>query len=54
MEVERKLEELGLTLPPIPTPVANYLPLVRTGNLLFCLRPRTGCPQGRRGVVHPG
>ncbi len=35
MEAEKKLEELGLTLPPIPTPVANYLPLVRTGNLLF-------------------
>ena len=35
MEVEKKLEELGLTLPPIPSPVANYLPLVRTGNLLF-------------------
>ena len=35
MEAEKKLEELGLTLPPIPMPVANYLPLVRTGNLLF-------------------
>ena len=35
MEAEKKLEELGLSLPPIPTPVANYLPLVRTGNLLF-------------------
>ena len=35
MEVEKKLEEMGLSLPPSATPVANYLPLVRTGNLLF-------------------
>jgi enamine deaminase RidA (YjgF/YER057c/UK114 family) len=35
MEVEKKLEEMGLSLPPGATPVANYLPLVRTGNLLF-------------------
>ncbi len=35
MEVERKLAEMGLTLPPAPTPVANYVPAVRTANLLF-------------------
>ena len=35
MEVEKKLEQMGLSLPPSATPVANYLPLVRTGNLLF-------------------
>jgi enamine deaminase RidA (YjgF/YER057c/UK114 family) len=35
MEVEKKLAALGLTLPPIPTPVANYVPAVRTGNLVF-------------------
>ncbi len=35
MEVEKKLEEMGISLPPSTTPVANYLPLVRTGNLLF-------------------
>ena len=35
MEVEKRLEEIGLSLPPNATPVANYLPLVRTGNLLF-------------------
>ena len=35
MEVEKKLTALGLTLPPIPTPVANYIPAVRTGNLVF-------------------
>lgn len=35
MEVERKLEEMGLILPPKTTPLANYVPCVRTGNLLF-------------------
>lgn len=35
MEVEKKLAALGLSLPATPTPVANYVPVVRTGNLLF-------------------
>ena len=35
MHAERKLEALGLSLPPIPQPAANYVPLVRTSNLLF-------------------
>jgi enamine deaminase RidA (YjgF/YER057c/UK114 family) len=35
MEVEKKLGELGLSLPPSPAPVANYVPAVRSGNLLF-------------------
>jgi len=35
MEVEKKLAEMGLSLPPTPTPVANYIPAVRSGNLLF-------------------
>lgn len=32
---ENKLRELGLTLPAPPKPVANYVPAVRSGNLLF-------------------
>ena len=32
--VESKLKELGVTLSPAPAPVANYVPYVRTGNLL--------------------
>ena len=32
---EERLKELGITLPPVATPVANYVPFVRTGNLLF-------------------
>ncbi|MDE2766354.1 MAG: RidA family protein [Chloroflexota bacterium] len=31
----QRLVELGLTLPPVAAPVANYLPYARTGNLLF-------------------
>jgi enamine deaminase RidA (YjgF/YER057c/UK114 family) len=32
---EAKLKELGLVLPDPPKPVANYVPVVRVGNLLF-------------------
>ena len=35
MEIEKKLKELNLTLPELPTPVANYVPAVKSGNLLF-------------------
>jgi enamine deaminase RidA (YjgF/YER057c/UK114 family) len=35
MNAEQKLNELGLTLPRPPRPVANYVPAVRTSNLLF-------------------
>jgi enamine deaminase RidA (YjgF/YER057c/UK114 family) len=32
---EAKLRELGITLPPVGVPLANYVPTVRTGNLVF-------------------
>ncbi|MBW2145706.1 MAG: RidA family protein [Deltaproteobacteria bacterium] len=35
MHIEKRLEELGLTLPPASTPVANYVSSVQSGNLLF-------------------
>ncbi|MDQ7840322.1 MAG: RidA family protein [bacterium] len=35
MKVEAKLAEMGLELPSAPRPVANYVRIVRTGNLLF-------------------
>ena len=35
MSAEKKLKELGISLPPSPKPVANYVPTVRVGNLLF-------------------
>jgi enamine deaminase RidA (YjgF/YER057c/UK114 family) len=35
MGVEDRLRELGLELPSAATPVANYIPAVRSGNLVF-------------------
>jgi enamine deaminase RidA (YjgF/YER057c/UK114 family) len=32
--IENKLKELGITLKEPPAPIANYVPFVRTGNLL--------------------
>ena len=34
-DIERRIEELGITLPESPQPIANYVPTVQTGNLLF-------------------
>lgn len=35
MSAESRLAELGLTLPPVATPLAAYVPTVRTGSLIF-------------------
>jgi enamine deaminase RidA (YjgF/YER057c/UK114 family) len=35
MKAEQKLKELGLELQPPNKPIANYVPWVRTGNLVF-------------------
>lgn len=35
MNIELRLQELGLTLPSAPKPVGNYSAIVRSGNLLF-------------------
>jgi len=35
MSVYKKLEALGITLPPPTAPVAAFLPFLRTGNLVF-------------------
>ena len=35
MKVEMKIKEMGLELPSAGIPVANYVPAVRTGNLVF-------------------
>ena len=35
MLIEKRLEELGLTLPEAPTPMANYVSVRRSGNLLY-------------------
>ena len=35
MSAEARLKQLGITLPDVPAPVANYLPYRVAGNLLF-------------------
>ena len=35
MSAEARLQELGLTLPEVPAPVASYVNCIRTGNLLY-------------------
>ena len=43
MSAEARLKQLGLTLPQVPAPLANYLPYRIAGNLLFL------AGQGARG-----
>jgi len=35
MKIENKLKELGLSLPEVPKPVAEYIPAKKIGNLVF-------------------
>jgi enamine deaminase RidA (YjgF/YER057c/UK114 family) len=54
MSPEQRLESLGLMLPPVPTPVANYVPFRFAGNLLYLSgqgpkRPDGTYRQGRLG-----
>jgi len=50
--VDKKLEELGIALPPPDSPIANYVPAVRTGNLLFLAG--AGPAPGSDGAVPRG
>ncbi|MGL4397251.1 MAG: RidA family protein, partial [Hyphomicrobium sp.] len=34
-DAEKRLAELGLSLPPAAQPVANYVPYLLTGSLLY-------------------
>ncbi len=45
--VEQKLAEQGIKLHEAPTPVANYVPFVRTGNLLFVSGQGCFAPDGK-------
>ncbi|HSU31711.1 MAG TPA: RidA family protein [Bryobacteraceae bacterium] len=51
--IEEKLKELGIRLPEAPAPMANYVPGVRSGNLLFLSGqgPRTGNNELKTGKV---
>ncbi len=52
---EQRLRERGIALPPVPAPVANYVPYTRMGNLVFLAgtgarRPPHPTPRGRVGA----
>ncbi|MCS7268956.1 MAG: RidA family protein [Geminicoccaceae bacterium] len=49
MEVEKRLAEKGIVLPPVSAPVANYVNAVRTGNLLFLSGKGPSFPDGTQG-----
>ncbi len=47
MKIEKRLEELGIELPPPATPVANYVTTVQTGNLVFTSGHGPGTGEGK-------
>ena len=46
---EEKLQELGITLPAVPAAIANYVPAVRSGNLVFLAGQIAKGPDGKVG-----
>lgn len=52
--IERRLAELGVTLPTPAAPVANYVPAVRTGNLLVVSGQICFGADGRLDPAHRG
>ncbi|MCT8973170.1 RidA family protein [Microbaculum marinisediminis] len=49
--VESRLAAMGITLPTPPAPAANYVPFVKTGNLVYC---SGQVPMGPNGIEHVG
>ena len=55
MSIEQRIKDLGLTLPAVPTPAANYANVVQTGNLLYLsgtvpMMPDGSIPKGKVGA----
>jgi enamine deaminase RidA (YjgF/YER057c/UK114 family) len=46
MSAEEKLAELGLKLPTVPTPVANYVPFRRDGHVIYLSGQGPRAPDG--------
>jgi enamine deaminase RidA (YjgF/YER057c/UK114 family) len=53
-KIETKLKELGITLPTPAAPVANYVPFVRTGNLVVVSGQICYGPDGKLSDAHKG
>jgi enamine deaminase RidA (YjgF/YER057c/UK114 family) len=51
---DKRLAELGVTLPSPAAPVANYVPVVRTGNLLVVSGQICFGPDGKLDPAHRG
>jgi enamine deaminase RidA (YjgF/YER057c/UK114 family) len=49
MKIEKRLEELKITLPPLGAPAGNYVPCRRAGNLLFLSGRGPGAVAGKVG-----
>jgi enamine deaminase RidA (YjgF/YER057c/UK114 family) len=52
--IEARLKSLGIELPPVPTPAANYVPFVLTGKQIFVSGQIPVTPQGVRYVGKVG
>src|SRR3712207_23036 len=52
--VDRRLQELGIALPPAAAPVANYVPFVRTGSLVVVSGQICLGPDGKIAEAHKG
>jgi enamine deaminase RidA (YjgF/YER057c/UK114 family) len=50
MSAEQQLQALGIMLPELPAPAANYVHAVRTGNLLFLAGKGVREPMGKVGA----
>ncbi|MDA1189695.1 MAG: RidA family protein [Chloroflexi bacterium] len=50
--IEDKLKKMGITLPKTPSPVANYVPFVKTGNLVYLSG--VGPAADAKGVIPKG
>jgi enamine deaminase RidA (YjgF/YER057c/UK114 family) len=50
-KIDARLAELGITLPPAAAPAANYVPTVRSGNLVFVAGQVTFDAKGERQFI---